>query len=770
MTTFSLNPSPEGAPALYCGLPAGQLCLAFLTPGLLRVRLAQAAFAARRSWAVTPPDSHFPGAELAVNTEGDQVLVSAAGGLSAAVNTHAGTLRIRDAHGVTLCAELEPARPGPQGVRWENQTQPGEHFYGFGQRAGIQLERSGRLLHNWTSDPARIHALNVDPLYMAVPLFLSVRPDGPAYGLYFNNTYRSAFDLRVPGRLVYTAEGGELDYYLLYGPSPPEVLEKVGLLLGRAPLPPRWALGYQQSRWSYSPAAEVRRIAAEFRQRGLPCDVIHLDIDYMDGYRVFTWAEERFPRPQQLAADLRAQGFRLVAIIDPGVKVDPAYPVYQQGLQRDFFIRAADGQVLQRFVWPDEAVFPDFSCPEVREWWGDWQQRGLIAQGIAGVWNDMNEPVVFDLPFSQGGGGVGTLPLDCPQGPAGERSTHAELHNLYGSHMARASYEGVRAHNPRERGFHLCRSGFAGIQRWTASWMGDNASCWEHLEMSLPQLMNMGLSGVPFVGVDIGGFNDNATPELFARWMQAGILYPFCRGHSAAGTSPHEPWAFGERVERIARAYLRLRYRLLPYLYTLFYLAHTRGEPILRPLLYHYQHDPAVYHLHDQAMLGPFLLAAPVLQPGRSARSVYLPQGEWYDYWSGQRLQGPSTILADAPLERLPLYVRAGAVLPMAPEMAYSDEKALDPLTLEIYAGAGEFTLYEDDGHSYAFESGQFALTPIQVARQGSRVLLEIGARQGDYDPGPRRVVVRLHVGGGLPAQERAFEDHGAARRLEFDI
>jgi alpha-glucosidase len=740
---------------LDCGGP--RLSLAALTPRLFRVRLApQGNFAPRRSWAVARADGDFPPIPFEVH--------QTAGALDC--RTEAVTLRVArdpvrmtfvDAAGREFCADGAGPRWSARGVGCDKRIEDGEHFYGFGERMG-PLDKLGRQMHNWTTDPAHGHGPGTDPMYIAIPVFVSVRP-GLAYGMFFNNTWRTRFDMGrwQPGLWSMEAEGGELDYYVAYGPSPEAVLEGFGELLGTMPLPPRWALGYHQSRWSYKTEAEVRRLIKEFQARDLPCDVIHFDIDYMRGYRVFTWDPERFPNPAALLADLRREGFRTIAIIDPGVKADPDYVVYQQGLERDCFIRRADGEVFHGHVWPDDSVFSDYTRPEVRAWWGD-LQKALVDAGVSGIWNDMNEPTVFARPFSEGHSPAGTLPPDAVQGLADERTTHAEVHNLYGSGMARASYEGLRRLLSGERPFVLTRSAFAGVQRWSACWMGDNHSWWEHLEMSLPQLLNMGLSGAPFVGVDIGGFNDNASGELFARWMQLGVLYPFCRGHSSAGTQPHEPWAFGPRVEAVCRDYLKLRYRLLPYLYSLFWEASRRGVPLLRPLLYHFPDDAKAYTLHDQAMLGPFVMAAPIYRPGQEQRAVYLPEGVWYDWWTGQELAGPAHLLAHAPLEKLPLYVRAGAILPSGPEMNFADEKPLDPLTLDLYPGAGAFTLYEDDGHTFEYERGQFCVTTYRLSRTDSAITFEIGPREGAYTPAPRRVNLRLHA-----IDEPALDDHPGA-------
>jgi alpha-glucosidase len=771
---------PERA-ALTADLGGPRLSLTALTRKILRVRLApDGRFQPRRPWAVNRPDEDFTRVEAALHA-GDEALLLDTGEVTAALDRATGRLTFLTPAGKVFCAdEAFPTFAANGELRLSKLIDPKEHFYGFGERGGANLEKTGHSFANWATDPARPHGENLDPMYIAMPLYLALRP-GLAYGLYLNNTYPSRFDLGGLTRLEISAAAGELDYYLIYGPTPAEVVAGFSEVLGRMPLPPRWALGYHQSRWSYGDEAAIRSLIENFRRRDLPCDAIHFDIDYMNGYRVFTWDPSRFPDPAALTRDLAAEGFRAVTIIDPGVKVDPDYRVYKEGLEKDAFVRAADGQPFEAYVWPDRSVWPDFSRPDVRRWWGD-LQRELVDFGVSGVWNDMNEPAVFEKPFSEGGGQVGTLPLDAKQGPPGAPTNHLELHNLYGLGMAQASYEGLRRLLPDQRPFTLCRSGFAGIQRWTAAWMGDNQSWWSHLELSLPQLMNMGLSGVPFVGVDVGGFADNATPELFARWIQAGLLYPFYRGHTSAGTLPQEPWAFGSEVEAVARKYLKLRYRLLPYLYSLFWEAATTGAPVLRPLLYHFPDDEATYHLHDQAMLGPALLAAPVVQPGRRQRAVYLPAGEWYDYWTDKRLRGPLTLLADAPLDRLPLYVRVGSVLPLGPELRYTGEKPLDPLTLEVYPGQGEFSLYEDDGISFAFEDGAYALTRFRQELDPAGLTLYADRRVGRFEPPQRQVIVRVHgVAKRPPAadpqaafdEERhlltfSFTDTGRAQRIRI--
>ncbi len=650
------------------GFPQGLLALHALSPHMLRVRWTAGKIEPRRSWDVTRPAEEFVPFPVHF-TRSDDLAVLDTGLFRVEVSRSTGALTCYDARSRPFCADVHAPYPS-QEVTVVKRVEPGERFYGFGQRGGVSLERSGHRWINWATDPAHSHGPDVDPLYIAIPLYMALQP-GLAYHVYFNNTYYSQFDLSDPAEVRFESRGGEIDYTICFGPTPAESLEALSTLLGRMPMPPRWALGYHQSRWSYASQNQVLELAREFRARRIPCDVIHLDIDYMDGYRDFTWNQERFPDPAGMIARLGTMGFHVVPIIDAGVKIDPQYETFRSGLQQDVFIRRADGELANGYVWPDDSVFCDYLRPDVREFWAGQVQK-LASMGVRGIWCDMNEPVIFDKPFSQGGGGIGTLPLDAVQGPASERTTHAEGHNLFGLGMARATYEGLQKANPGEPPFVLSRSGFAGIQRWAASWMGDNDSWWEHLEMSLPQMMNMSLCGVPFTGVDIGGFGNNASPELFARWMQIGALYPFCRGHSSIGTRPQEPWAFGQTIEDICRKSLNLRYRLLPYFYTLFQQANLRGQPIFRPLLFEFPQDPAVYDLHDEVMIGPALLAAPVLRAGQRARAVYLPDGEWRDYHTGELHRGGCHILAQAPLEHMPLYQRVGWDVLRGPEIQFA--------------------------------------------------------------------------------------------------
>lgn len=742
---------------------SSKFSIAVLAPNLLRVRLApQGEFTERPSWAVTRDDSEWAPVSFEVHDINTQVQIK----------TESIHIYIDKSSSRITCFDLDGrpfATDATTNMGWRLGAVAGwkcieadEHFYGFGERTGL-LDKRSEVKTNWTTDALDYGSLT-DEMYHAIPFFIALRPH-VAYGIFFNTTFWSQFDIGAeqPGVWKMETRGGELDYYIIYGPKPAQILDTYTQLTGKMPLPPKWSIGYHQCRWSYESEEVVRTLAQEFRTRRIPCDVIHLDIDYMRGFRVFTWSPARFSNPEKLISDLKQNGFKTVTIIDPGVKYEPEanYHVFDEGIKNDYFVRQADGRLFHGYVWPDKSVFPDFLRADVQKWWGD-LHKSLTDIGIAGIWNDMNEPAINDRPFGDGGTHI-WFPLNAPQGKE-NNTTHAEVHNLYGLNMAASSAKGLIKHRPNERSFVLTRSGFAGVQRYSSVWMGDNQSQWEHLEMSLPMLCNMGLSGVAFVGCDIGGFAGNATAELFARWMQVGMLYPLMRAHSAMSTARHEPWVFGERVENICREYINLRYQLIPFFYTLFWQAATTGAPILRPLVYEYPNDPKTYMLYDQVLLGCDLMAAPIYRPGVEHRVVYLPSGTWYDWWTGEKyVDGATHILAHAPLERMPLYARAGAVIPMQQVTQYIDEHPLNELQLLIFPGNSEYTLYEDDGNSFEYQKDIYSTTKISVSTEAEQVIVKIAPRQGKWKPIRRRIIVKVQGNG-----EQSFEDEGKFIETRF--
>ena len=618
---------------------------------------------------------------------------------------------------------------------------PGTHYFGCGERTG-GLEKTGSHQVFWNIDPPGGHTAGLNNLYTSIPFVLALQ-DGQAWGMFVDSSYALEFDLarEDPARCGFAIDGGPLRYYVFTGPTPRAVLERYTELTGRIPMPPRWALGYHQSRWGYKTADEVLQLARTFRQRSIPLDVLYLDIDYMDGYRIFTWDPQRFPDPAGLVRELDALGVKLVTILDPGVKLDENYAVYTSGRSDDLFCKTFEGDEYRNVVWPGMCAFPDFTNPRTRTWWGD-HLSVLLDAGVAGIWCDMNEPTVF-VPSPQ------TLPEDVTHHGDGEAVLHAQVHNLYGSLMARATHEGLRRLRPERRPFVISRAGFAGLQRHALHWTGDNSSWWEHLWMSMPQLQNLGLSGYAWVGVDVGGFTGDATGELLTRWTEFGIFQPFCRNHSAWDTHPQEPWAFGEPYEAHIRSMLVLRQRLVPYLYSAFEESHRTGAPILRPLLFEFPDDLATYSADDEFLVGAALLVAPIARPGTEYRHVYLPRGTWVQYWTGERIQGPAHVLAHAPLGQPVIYVRANTPVPLRPSMAYDGETAADALTwlVCVAAGqAGQASLYEDSGDGYEFEHGQFGRTDVTCRVAAGSIAFAFGAQEGLFDP--VRETVELDVRG----------------------
>ncbi|MGE0495515.1 MAG: TIM-barrel domain-containing protein [Vulcanimicrobiota bacterium] len=665
--------------------------------------------------------------------------------------------RLEDCRGLFARSDDELPQNARLGGRLVKQMLGHEGYFGFGQR-NQPVERSRYTSTNWTKDPEWGHTRKTDPTYQAHPTFLVVS-QGFCWGFFLQSTFYSRFDHGETSAHTMRIEtlGGQLDYYLFYTETPAGIVELLTRLTGRPMLVPLWALGYHQSRWGYQAADELLELAAEFRRRQLPIDVLHLDIDYMDGYRSFSFHPERFAEPATLTEKMARQGIRAVTIIDPGIKHDlsSGYATARTGAHQNMFLTDATGAPYIGYCWPDAAMFPDFSRPEVRHWWGE-QHRGHVEAGIAGIWNDMNEPAIFDRPFSAGLAGHLPMPLALECGPAAERTNQAELHNLYGSQMAQATFEGLRRLRPHLRPWVLTRSAFTGAQQHAISWMGDNSSWWEHLEQSIPLLASMGLGGFAHVGVDVGGFFGDCEAELFARWLEVAPFYPFMRTHSAFGTLRQEPWSFGEDTEAIAREAIGLRYRLLPYLYSLNHQAHSTGEPLMRPLMFDFPWDRRSWFQDDQFMCGPHLMVAPVVKRGQRHRAVYFPPGQWFDFYTGAAYEGGAAVAVEAPLGRAPLFARAGAMVPMGPVRQHTGQP-LTELTYHVFPGQGEFTLWEDDG-----ESWQAPTASTRLVVSPSELLIE--ARRGDYTPPPRQV--RVEKLGQLVAE---FEDDGGRRAISLE-
>lgn len=572
----------------------------------------------------------------------------------------------------------------------------GDCIYGLGDKTGV-LNKRYYEYENWNSDIPDPHEDNFKSLYKSIPFFITLKEKG-VYGIFYDNTFRSYFNFGKENNGYYSfgSDDGNLDYYFIGGASMAEIVTSYTYLTGRMPLPQKWTLGYHQSRWGYDSEETFRGIARQLRDHRIPCDAIHFDIDYMERYKVFTWDKTRFTDARTLLLDLKNQGIKAVTIIDPGVKVEKDYPIYEEGIAGGYFAKTPQGDTYVNAVWPGDAVFPDFGRPEVRSWWGE-QLRFYTELGVTGVWNDMNEPASFN----------GPLPDDIVFTDEDSPASHAQMHNVYGHNMAKATYEGWKKLTGK-RPFVITRACYSGSQKYTTAWTGDNQSLWTHLRMAIPQQCNLGLSGMAFIGTDIGGFGADTTPELMARWVQAGCFSPLFRNHCAKGSMNQEPWLFGEEVLSIYRKYVELRYSLLPYFYDLCRVCEQTGLPIIRPLVLHYENDTNVRNMNDEFLVGESLLIAPVVDQGVTKRLVYLPEGIWYDYWTHEEYQGGQYYPVDAPIDVCPIFVKAGSILPKAPAQMYVGQITDPELILEVWPGKGSYVHYRDNGEDFAYLDGAY--------------------------------------------------------------
>ncbi|MFT5214220.1 MAG: alpha-glucosidase, partial [Patiriisocius sp.] len=509
-------------------------------------------------------------------------------------------------------------------VKMSKACQKAESFYGLGDKP-VDVNLKGKRFENWATD-SYAFGKNTDPIYKAIPFYTAIQ-DNKAYGVFFDNTFKTSFDFAHERRNVtsFWAQGGEMNYYFIYGPQMEDVVKNYTDLTGKPhALPPLWALGFHQCKWSYYPESNVKEITKTFRDLKIPCDAIYLDIDYMDGFRCFTWDKKYFPDPKRMVKELEDDGFKTVVIIDPGIKIDLDYAVFKEGLDKDYFCKRADGPYMKGKVWPGECYFPDYTKPEVREWWSGLFKELIEDIGVKGVWNDMNEPAVMDVPNK-------SFPDDVRHDYDGNPCSHRKAHNIYGTQMARATYHGLKKYAYPKRPFVITRSAYSGAQRYTSTWMGDNVATWEHLAIANNQAQRMAMSGFSFAGSDIGGFAEQPQGELFARWIQLGVFHAFCRVHSSGDHGDQEPWVFGEEITDIVRKFVELRYQLLPYLYTAFWKYINDGTPILKSLVLYDQEDTATHYRSDEFVYGEQILICPILEQNAKGRRMYIPRGKWYN-------------------------------------------------------------------------------------------------------------------------------------------
>lgn len=592
----------------------------------------------------------------------------------------------------------------------------GTSLYGGGEVTGPLL-RNGQSIKLWNTDSGAYSVDNGKRLYQSHPWIMGVRPDGTSFGILFDTPYKAKLTT-TDERINFETEGELFRIFVIDRESPQAVIKGLAELIGTMPMVPRWALGYQQCRFSYTPASRVIEVADTFRIKRIPCDVMWMDIDYMDGYRIFTFNPQTFPDPAALNRDLHIRGFHSAWMIDPGAKVDSTYFVYKSGTANDVWVKTAQGKEFHGDAWPGACAFPDFTQPKTVRWWAD-LYKDFLDKGVDGVWNDVNEPQISNTP-------TGTMPEDnkhlggdkIPAGP------HLKYHNVYGYLMVKASREGIMKARPQNRPFILTRSNFLGGQRFAATWTGDNASWESHMTMSVPMILTLGLSGQPFSGADVGGFLFNPDADLFGRWMALGAFYPFSRGHACAGTINKEPWAFGQKVEDVSRIALERRYVLLPYYYTLLHEASETGMPIMRPVFFADPKDTLLRAEEQAFLIGENLLVVP-----KWAQNPALPKGIWRNL---SLIPGDDKDSYQAKLK-----IRGGAIIPTGKVIQNTNEKSLDPLTLLVCLdekGEAHGTLYWDEGDNWSFKDGNYSFQHFTAIRTAdNKVQVKITQKKGKY-------------------------------------
>ncbi len=589
-----------------------------------------------------------------------------------------------------------------------------EKFIGLGEKTG-PLNRRGQAYVNWNNDDYA-YEVDDDPIYVSIPFYIATH-DKMTYGIFLDNSFKSSFNFGASNDRFssFSADDGEMDYYFFGAENVRDIISDYTWLTGRMELPPIWSLGFQQSRWSYFPDTEVLNLARTFREKKIPGDVIYLDIHYMDAYKLFTWHPERFPNPTNMITELNDMGFHLAVIVDPGIKKEVGYQAYESGIEKDIFIKYPDGSRYTGAVWPGWCHFPDFTGEQGRKWWGN-QFEGLTKVGVEGYWNDMNEPATWGNQF----------PDNVEFDMEGKLGTHKVAHNIYGLEMARATKEGVDKLRENKRSFILTRAAFAGVQRYSAVWTGDNVASEEHMLLSARMVASMGVSGIPFAGPDIGGFTGDRSSSLFIRWLSQGIFTPFLRNHASYNSKDHEPWAYGEDVENMSREYLNLRYQMMPYLYATFYEATSTGIPVARSLAIDYTFDAHIYDqkYQNQYLFGQYLLVAPT-RSDQMFNKVYLPEGQWYNLWTGEQYDGKRELIVEAPLDKLPVFVKGGAIIPMQTTVQYTDQPSSDTLNIHVYEGnqPSNFEYYEDDGNTFNYVDGQYYKRMISYNPKGDLLL-----------------------------------------------
>ena len=616
-------------------------------------------------------------------------------------------ISFKDLEGNIINEDFQPSFKDEKGNVYISKVNDCLAYYGLGEKGG-DLNKKGCYTENFNTDDPETDDDSIT-YYKTIPFYVALKEEA-TYGIFFDNSFRSYFDMgmEMGDRIFFGAIGGQIQYYFIPGENIKEVVKNYTALTGRMEMPPLWSLGYQQCRFSYFSQEEVRELVKTFEEKDIPLDVVYLDIDYMDGFRVMTFKTPNFDDAAGLISDLKEKGIRTITIIDPGVKVDEEYPVFKRGKEGNHFTKKLDGEMFIGAVWPGDSAFPDFSNKDCREWWKSELKKFISEHGMDGIWNDMNEPCVFNNDHK-------TMLETCLHNSDNGVIEHKEFHNRYGFEMSRCSKEAQEELHPNERGFSMTRATYAGGQRYSSVWTGDNMSLWSQMRMSISMNANLGISGFSFVGNDVSGFGLDSSEELFIRWIEMGPFIPIFRNHSNMYTRRQEPWAFGPRAEKIAKKSIELRYELIPYIYDLYYISHKEGLPIFRPMIMEYEKDMNLLNMREQFMLGENMIVAPVLYEGERSKTVYLPKGSWFNYFTMEKLQGGKWYKLPCELDEILVFVKEGAIIPTYNKKFRNVKERPKNILLKVFGENAKGFHYNDDGHSMEYLEGKYTYMDIKV-------------------------------------------------------
>ncbi|AQW27656.1 glycoside hydrolase family 31 protein [Clostridium perfringens] len=616
-------------------------------------------------------------------------------------------ISFKDLEGNIINEDFQPSFKDEEGNVYISKVNDCLAYYGLGEKGG-DLNKKGCYTENFNTDDPETDDDSIT-YYKTIPFYVALKEEA-TYGIFFDNSFRSYFDIgkEMGDRIFFGAIGGQIQYYFIPGENIKEVVKNYTALTGRMEMPPLWSLGYQQCRFSYFSQEEVRELVKTFEEKDIPLDVVYLDIDYMDGFRVMTFKTPNFDDAAGLIGDLKEKGIRTITIIDPGVKVDEEYDVFKRGKEGNHFTKKLDGEMFIGAVWPGDSAFPDFSNKDCREWWKSELKKFISEHGMDGIWNDMNEPCVFNNDHK-------TMLETCLHNSDNGVIEHKEFHNRYGFEMSRCSKEAQEELHPNERGFSMTRATYAGGQRYSSVWTGDNMSLWSQMRMSISMNANLGISGFSFVGNDVSGFGLDSSEELFIRWMEMGPFIPIFRNHSNMYTRRQEPWAFGPRAEKIAKKSIELRYELLPYIYDLYYISHKEGLPIFRPMIMEYEKDMNLLNMREQFMLGENMIVAPVLYEGERSKTLYLPKGSWFNYFTMEKLQGGKWYKLPCELDEILVFVKEGAIIPTYNKKFRNVKERPNNILLKVFGENAKGFHYNDDGHTMEYLEGKYTYMDIKV-------------------------------------------------------